>query len=89
MGEFFQVGQGFRVDIRTDDERQPAHRPTASRYRSPSCRATSATGGGATDGVTRILDRMPASLHDRVPLVIGNADLVEEATRLMAADPAF
>jgi fructose-1,6-bisphosphatase I len=44
-------------------------------------------GGAATDGRTPILDRMPKSMHDRVPLVIGGSDLVAEATQLMATDP--
>jgi fructose-1,6-bisphosphatase I len=46
-------------------------------------------GGAATDGRTRILDLKPTALHDRVPLVIGNAAEVAEATALMAQDPAF
>jgi fructose-1,6-bisphosphatase I len=44
-------------------------------------------GGAATDGRGRLLDRVPRSLHDRTPLVIGSQDLVEEATLLMAQDP--
>ncbi|MCB9678349.1 MAG: class 1 fructose-bisphosphatase [Alphaproteobacteria bacterium] len=43
-------------------------------------------GGGATDGKRRILDIVPESLHDRVPLVIGSKDLVDEATALMKND---
>lgn len=46
-------------------------------------------GGAATDGRERILDKTPTALHDRVPLVIGSKDLVEEATALMSEDPAF
>jgi fructose-1,6-bisphosphatase I len=46
-------------------------------------------GGAATDGRTAILDKVPAQLHERTPLVIGAADLVGELTELMAADPAF
>jgi fructose-1,6-bisphosphatase I len=48
-----------------------------------------AAGGAATNGRERILDRMPVTLHDRVALVIGGADLVAEATELMSADPGF
>jgi fructose-1,6-bisphosphatase I len=44
-------------------------------------------GGSATDGRTRILDRVPAGLHDRTPLVIGSKELVDEVTALMSADP--
>ena len=35
-------------------------------------------GGAATDGRGRILERTPTELHERTPLVIGNADAVEE-----------
>jgi fructose-1,6-bisphosphatase I len=46
-------------------------------------------GGAATDGVTPILDLTPTVLHERVPLVIGNAAEVAEATSLMQLDPPF
>jgi fructose-1,6-bisphosphatase I len=46
-------------------------------------------GGAATDGVRRILDLHPEGIHDRTPLVIGDADEVARATRLMAQDPPF
>ena len=36
-------------------------------------------GGAASDGRTRILERKPASLHERTPLFIGSAGLVERA----------
>ena len=48
-----------------------------------------AAGGAATDGKTRILELMPESFHDRVPLVIGNADAVAEATAAMQDDAPF
>ncbi|MCB9743081.1 MAG: class 1 fructose-bisphosphatase [Alphaproteobacteria bacterium] len=41
-------------------------------------------GGAATDGRDRILDLVPTELHERTPLVIGNRELVEEATRGMS-----
>ncbi len=40
-------------------------------------------GGAATDGKDRILDLVPESLHERVPLFIGSKKDVEVATRLM------
>ena len=46
-------------------------------------------GGAATDGKTRILDLHAETLHDRVPLVIGSVEMVEEATALMSVDPPF
>lgn len=46
-------------------------------------------GGAATDGRIRILDRMPEGIHDRTPLVIGDADEVARATALMSQDTPF
>jgi fructose-1,6-bisphosphatase I len=40
-------------------------------------------GGYASDGVGPILDIQPHSLHQRVPLYIGNRDLVEAAERFI------
>ena len=39
-----------------------------------------AAGGKATDGMNAILDQVPASLHERVPLVFGSANEVDEIT---------
>jgi fructose-1,6-bisphosphatase I len=41
-------------------------------------------GGRATDGRARILDIVPASLHERTPLVIGSRADVEFATSVMS-----
>ena len=41
-------------------------------------------GGAATDGRTRILDLVPDGVHARTPLVIGDAALVAEATKVMS-----
>lgn len=40
-------------------------------------------GGKASDGVGRIAEIKPSSLHQRVPLFIGNRDLVEKAEALI------
>ncbi|MEL6978158.1 MAG: class 1 fructose-bisphosphatase [Pseudomonadota bacterium] len=45
-------------------------------------------GGGATDGVTRILDKSPTDLHQRTPLVFGAAEKVERVASYHT-DPAF
>ena len=45
-----------------------------------------AAGGAATNGNTPILDLVPTGLHQRTPLVIGNAAIVAEATAAMSAD---
>jgi len=44
-----------------------------------------AAGGAATDGRGRILDRVPTGIHERTPLVIGNREDVEDATRALNA----
>lgn len=46
-----------------------------------------AAGGAATDGVMPILDKVPASLHERTPLYIGNRENVAEITAALT-DPA-
>jgi fructose-1,6-bisphosphatase I len=43
-------------------------------------------GGAATDGRNPILDRVPTSMHERVPLVVGGREAVEELTALMRDD---
>ena len=43
----------------------------------------SQAGGYASDGVGSILDIQPHSLHQRVPLFIGNRDLVEKAEQFI------
>ena len=40
-------------------------------------------GGCATDGFDRILDIVPQDLHQRVPLFVGSASLVDHVTNLM------
>jgi fructose-1,6-bisphosphatase I len=37
-------------------------------------------GGAATDGARRILERVPASLHERVPVFLGSRREVERVT---------
>jgi len=37
-------------------------------------------GGAATDGVQRILDIQPTSLHQRVPVFLGSKEEVERVT---------
>lgn len=44
-------------------------------------------GGAATDGRESILDKVPTTLHERTPLVIGGAEPVAEITRRTRLDP--
>jgi fructose-1,6-bisphosphatase I len=43
-----------------------------------------AAGGASIDGSRRILDKVPASLHERTPLYIGNRENVEELAAVLA-----
>lgn len=47
-----------------------------------------AAGGLATDGCDRILDRVPAALHARVPLVFGSAEKVDRVAAYHAMPEA-
>ena len=44
-------------------------------------------GGAATDGRQRILDIQPEDIHQRVPLIFGEKQLVEEYKRYYQAEP--
>ena len=43
-------------------------------------------GGGASDGRTRILDLVPEDIHQRTPLYIGSAEIVDTAEAFLARD---
>lgn len=45
-------------------------------------------GGVATDGHTRILDKVPGSLHERTPLYIGSKAMVEQVLGFLHAEEA-
>ncbi|ALJ00100.1 class 1 fructose-bisphosphatase [Rufibacter tibetensis] len=40
-------------------------------------------GGQATDGIDRILDKVPTELHERCPLVIGSSEMIEKVKKYM------
>jgi len=42
-------------------------------------------GGVATDGVGRILDIVPTSLHQRTPLFIGSKLMMQELSEVMSS----
>lgn len=45
-------------------------------------------GGGATDGIERILDKTPSDLHQRMPFVFGSSTMVE-LVRTYYTDPDY
>ncbi len=44
-------------------------------------------GGKASDGVNRILDLQPTSIHQRCPLFVGNKSMVDEVESLIRLNP--
>ena len=48
---------------------------------------TEAAGGRATDGAQDILDKIPASIHERTPLYIGNREEVTSITESLTESP--
>ena len=44
-------------------------------------------GGKATDGVERILDKVPTRLHERTPFFIGSIEMMEELEEWLASKP--
>jgi fructose-1,6-bisphosphatase I len=42
-------------------------------------------GGTATDGFGRVLDLVPADIHEHAPLIFGSPDKVERVMELYAA----
>ncbi|NJN83384.1 MAG: class 1 fructose-bisphosphatase [Caldilineaceae bacterium] len=70
------------------DTKDPAHPNGKLRLlyeASPLAFLAEQAGGYASDGRRPILDLQPTGLHQRVPLFIGNRDLVEKAEELIAA----
>ena len=59
----------------------PTHKSPAGKLRllyeaNPLAFIAEQSGGAATDGRQRILDKQPAAMHDRTPLIIGSQDEV-------------
>jgi fructose-1,6-bisphosphatase I len=45
-----------------------------------------AAGGKATTGTMRVLDVVPKSIHERVPIFLGSTDNIEELESFFKAD---
>jgi fructose-1,6-bisphosphatase I len=71
------------VFIYPADERQPSGKLRLTYEAQPLAFLAAQAGGYASDGVGDILDLQPQNLHQRVPLFIGNRDLVEQAENFL------
>jgi len=70
------------------DSRNPGGKLRLSYEANPMALIAEHAGGAATDGLERILDIVPAELHQRTPLVIGSRLDVEFVARTLRAEVA-
>jgi len=68
------------------DSRSPEGKLRLIYEASPLAFIAEQAGGRATDGAQAILDIVPRELHQRIPLIIGSADLVTLAERYLAGE---
>ena len=66
------------------DVKSPAGKLRLGYEANPLCYVAEQAGGAGTTGVQRILDVQPELLHQRTPLIVGNADVVERVVAKLA-----
>ncbi|MGQ9795104.1 class 1 fructose-bisphosphatase [Desulfosoma sp.] len=68
------------------DPKKPSGKLRLMFEAAPMAMVAEQAGGAATDGVRRILDIEPETLHDRVPLFVGSQEDVDEAGRFLRGE---
>ncbi|ROR01581.1 class 1 fructose-bisphosphatase [Desulfosoma caldarium] len=68
------------------DPKKPSGKLRLMFEAAPMAMVAEQAGGAATDGVRRILDIEPQTLHDRVPLFVGSQEDVDEAGRFLRGE---
>lgn len=66
------------------DVKSPAGKLRLGYEANPLCYVAEQAGGAGTTGSERILDVQPELLHQRTPLIVGNADVVERVVARLA-----
>ena len=66
------------------DVRSPAGKLRLGYEANPLCYVAEQAGGAGSTGAERILDVQPELLHQRTPLIVGNADVVERVVAKLA-----
>ena len=66
------------------DVQSPAGKLRLGYEANPLCYIAEQAGGAGSTGVERILDVRPERLHQRTPLIVGNADVVERVVAKLA-----
>jgi fructose-1,6-bisphosphatase I len=78
------AGGVFYYPADTKDPKNPTGKLRLLYEAAPLAFIAEQAGGYASDGTQRILDIRPESLHQRIPLFIGNRDLVEKVEELIS-----
>ncbi len=66
------------------DVKSPAGKLRLGYEANPLCYVAEQAGGAGSTGLERILNVQPELLHQRTPLIVGNADVVERVVRRLA-----
>ena len=66
------------------DVKSPAGKLRLGYEANPLCYVAEQAGGAGSTGTERILDVQPEQLHQRTPLIVGNADVVERVTTILS-----
>ncbi len=69
------------------DVKSPAGKLRLGYEANPLCYVAEQAGGAGSDGTERILDVQPDLLHQRTPLIVGNADVVARVVAKLARKP--
>ena len=67
------------------DVESPAGKLRLGYEANPLCYVAEQAGGAGSTGTERILDVQPQQLHQRTPLIVGNADVVERVVAILSA----
>ena len=67
------------------DRKSPAGKLRLGYEANPLCYVAEQAGGAGSDGASRILDLQPEQLHQRTPLIVGNADVVQSVVQRLSA----
>ena len=67
------------------DRSSPAGKLRLGYEANPLCYVAEQAGGAGSDGQQRILDLTPEQLHQRTPLIVGNADVVQSVLQRLSA----
>ena len=67
-----------------EDVKSPAGKLRLGYEANPLCYVAEQAGGAGSTGAERILDVQPELLHQRTPLIVGNADVVERVVAKLA-----